>query len=112
MQSHFRVGFAHPRLSLLDGGVQRDLAAFRRAVAAQTFRVEEGDMLAHFVFQPDNEIGVIGIVIEERYAPAACQVADQEQLPSSQAGVGGLSQLDQSVDDLPLVAVPAAQAAR
>ena len=27
-------------------------------------------MLAHIVFQPDNEVGVIGIVIEERYCQA------------------------------------------
>ena len=33
-------------------------------------------MLAGIVFQPDDEVGIIGVVVEERYASAACQVAE------------------------------------
>ena len=105
MKAEFRVLPADARLDLLDFGVQAHLPALLAAEAAQPLGVEEQDVLVLALRQPDDEIRVVGMVVEEGHALAPAKIADQEQLPAFQAGIAAFGQLRQRLDNPLLVLV-------
>ena len=76
-----------------------------RSVAAQPLGVEKNDVLAGLILQPDDKVGIIGVIVEERHAPAARQVADKKQFLAVQAGVAVFRQRGQLLNDVPFILV-------
>ncbi len=82
-----RVVPEHLLFNFLYFAVQPHLPALVGAKPDQPLGIEEQDVLVLPLRQPDDEIRVIGVVLEERDAVASAHVADQEQLPLLQARV-------------------------
>ena len=99
------VGDLDALLDLLDVHMELHFFTLLRAVSNQALRVQEDDVLAIVVDQPDDEVRVVHVVVEERYAAMTRQITNQVQLSSPQAGVDALGERVQRFDHPLLVPV-------